>query len=186
MRKERLVTFSDAVIAIALTVLVLDLPQPQKPTIGSILALTQNYIAFLISFFGIIMLWSQLLKTFQAVRKIDNKILIINGLILLLISVFPYATKFVATFYHSLVAEWLYGIVFITMSSSLLFMNYLLIRADPANKKLRHIVIHKRLVIVNYTVLAVGFLISFAYEPSMLFSSLISMTLWVIPNEWID
>lgn len=51
MSKERLAAFTDAVLAIIITILVLELKQPETLTIKGFLKLWPNYMAYAISFF---------------------------------------------------------------------------------------------------------------------------------------
>ena len=51
MGKERLIAFTDAVLAIIMTILVLELEKPAEPTIEAFWALRQNFFAYFLSFF---------------------------------------------------------------------------------------------------------------------------------------
>ena len=53
METGRLEAFYDAIIAIIVTVLVLELPQPATASLASIWAIKTSYFAYLISFFGL-------------------------------------------------------------------------------------------------------------------------------------
>lgn len=57
MRKERLVTFTDAVLAIIMTILVLELPKPENATIEMIWNLKESFFAYMLSFFWLGALW---------------------------------------------------------------------------------------------------------------------------------
>ena len=72
METARFETFADAVIAIAMTVLVLKLPQPESATIGAFWTLKTYYIAYFISFLTLFNIWYSNHNLFQIVENIDN------------------------------------------------------------------------------------------------------------------
>jgi len=88
---ERTVYFSDAVIAIALTLLALELPVPHNwhelPSHGG------SYISFLISFAVISTFWFRHHQLFQKLERVDARVTLLNLLSLFAIVVVPFATK---------------------------------------------------------------------------------------------
>jgi uncharacterized membrane protein len=94
---ERLKFFSDAVVAIAITLLALDLPLPHGADAHtfwhSVRAEDGHYLAFLISFFVIASAWVQHRRLFDAIDKIDTVIERLNFLWLFTIVLTPFATR---------------------------------------------------------------------------------------------
>jgi uncharacterized membrane protein len=94
---ERLVFFSDAVLAIAITLLALDLPVPQAATTGAFwreLADSRDaYLGFLISFIVIWGHWSGHHRVFRHVRRLGGRLGVWNMLWLLTIVLTPFATR---------------------------------------------------------------------------------------------
>ena len=105
MTTNRLEAFYDAIIAIIVTVLVLELPQPATASIESILALKTAYFAYLISFLVCTNLWQYHHIIYNHVERISAKIIWQNILLLLIISLLPYLTTFVANNPFSLLAS---------------------------------------------------------------------------------
>jgi TMEM175 potassium channel family protein len=97
MSTERLVFFSDAVVAIALTLLALELPVPAGESNHDVLAgfhkHYEEYLAFLISYAVIGIQWQGHHRTFARVRGLAGRIVTYNLLWLLTIVVTPFATK---------------------------------------------------------------------------------------------
>jgi uncharacterized membrane protein len=100
---ERVVFFSDAVVAIAITLLALDLPVPagtDSMTNGQLLhALGQHwpdYLAFLISFLVIGNHWATHRRVFRYVNKIDNQVSQLNMLWLFMVVLIPFASRLLA------------------------------------------------------------------------------------------
>ena len=71
----RLEAFYDAIIAIIVTVLVLELPQPASPTLASMWAIKTSYFAYIVSFLVCANLWQYHHLIYQHVEKINNRII---------------------------------------------------------------------------------------------------------------
>jgi uncharacterized membrane protein len=101
---ERLIFFSDAVVAIAITLLALGLPLPAHLTSASSNAQVwkgmwadhSDYLAFLISFVVIANHWRTHHRLFRFVGKLDARIVTLNLLWLLMIVATPFATRLIS------------------------------------------------------------------------------------------
>lgn len=97
----RLEAFSDGVIAVAITLLVLDLrvPEPDgEPLASRLLALWPNYLAYVISFLAIGIMWINHHAALRRLRAADHAVLVVNLLLLLCIVVLPFSTSLFATY----------------------------------------------------------------------------------------
>jgi uncharacterized membrane protein len=94
---DRLNLFSDAVVAIAITLLAIDLPLPEGHTVSqfwsSVRHDASHYAAFLISFFAIAAAWRDHHDIFRYVRRVDSRLRTINTFWLLMIVLNPFATR---------------------------------------------------------------------------------------------
>ncbi|MFD3456378.1 TMEM175 family protein [Streptomyces sp. NPDC058691] len=97
---ERMLLFTDAVVAIAITLLALELPLPQGHTNSELWHSAtedrRDYQAFLISFAVVWAHWSSHRRMFRAVRRLDGVLSGINGLWLLMVVLIPFAMKVLA------------------------------------------------------------------------------------------
>ncbi|MCO6003538.1 TMEM175 family protein [Actinoallomurus purpureus] len=97
---ERMMLFTDAVVAIAITLLALELPVPKGGTNAELwhaaLEARPEYKAFLISFVVIWAHWSAHRKVFRGLRCLDRILSALNGLWLLMVVLIPFATKILA------------------------------------------------------------------------------------------
>ncbi|MFG2049068.1 TMEM175 family protein [Micromonospora sp. NPDC048935] len=94
----RLVSFSDGVFAIAVTLLVLEIQPP--PDFGHLLrglgALWSSYLAYSLSFLLIGQVWVNHHVMFDRVRHVDRGILFLNTLLLMVIAFLPFSTSLLA------------------------------------------------------------------------------------------
>lgn len=110
MEKEtaRIEAFSDGVFAIAVTLLVLELHVPEfnagrNPAIliKTLISQWPAYIAFVISFFSIFIIWVNHHKVFKQIYKRNTGLMFANGFILFLVSLVSYPSALLARFYLS-------------------------------------------------------------------------------------
>ena len=90
----RLEAFSDGVFAIAITLLILEIHVPKEVEKGglapALLAEWPSYLAFVSSFAIIGIMWINHHRMFEFVRRIDQTLLLLNGLLLLAITFIPF------------------------------------------------------------------------------------------------
>ena len=97
---ERLLFFSDAVMAISITLLVIDLKLPELPAAlaaqqlpASLAALTPRIMGFVISFAVIGLYWSSHHRYFSYIRRYDGTLIILNLVFLFFIVLMPFAAS---------------------------------------------------------------------------------------------
>jgi uncharacterized membrane protein len=103
---SRLEAFSDGVMAIAITLLVLDLVVPTRAELaGRHQSLAQalgqlwpNFFAFVVSFLVIGIMWVNHHSMFSMVRAVDRQVLFANLFLLLIISAVPFPTRLLAEY----------------------------------------------------------------------------------------
>lgn len=95
---DRLETFSDAVFAIALTLLVLDLPAPEPGRFLETLTTEwSTYLAYLISFLTIGSIWLSHHNAISHINRADPLLLLLNLLLLLGASLVPWPTALISS-----------------------------------------------------------------------------------------
>ena len=105
MTKSRLEAFSDGVLAIAITLLTLDLPVPGSDQIhtyhglwGALVHNWPSFAAYVISFTVIGIMWVNHHALIQRVAVVDRSLLFLNLLLLLFIAALPFSTRLFAEF----------------------------------------------------------------------------------------
>jgi len=99
----RVEAFSDGVFAVAITLLALDLRVPHDMPDGrslahALLAQWPGYLAFVTSFATIGIMWINHHRLFTHIRRTDNTLLVLNGLLLLGVTFVPFPTALVAEY----------------------------------------------------------------------------------------
>lgn len=116
MSKERLTAFTDAILAIVMTILVLELEKPDEPTWAALWALRAQFLAYAVSFLWLGAMWVNLHAQWQNVESVDNRVVWLNVIMLFFASFFPYVTSFVSDHFMSRMAQSLYWVVVMLVS----------------------------------------------------------------------
>ena len=90
----RLEAISDAVIAVAITIMLLELHPPHEPTLPALLGLWPQFESYVISFGFIATYWVNHHYLFHHLKRVDEKVLWSNMLLLFLLSLIPFATAY--------------------------------------------------------------------------------------------
>lgn len=176
MSKERLVAFTDAILAIIMTILVLELDKPAEPTLAAFWDLRTAYFAYALSFVWLGSLWVGLNSIWEKAERIDTPVIWWNLFLLFLASLIPYATSLCSTYFDSAVIQGFYGVVVIGMT----MVNYALHKAlDRPNRDVPVLLEATRnyrcMLLPDIAIKCVGLLLAVTvYPPVMMYSVLIA------------
>ncbi|WP_268913582.1 TMEM175 family protein [Lentilactobacillus sp. SPB1-3] len=101
MNKERLVAFTDAIIAIVVTLLVLELPRPDGPSINALLAEWRSLVIYIATFILIMVVWYNHHIIFTNAKTINRTTYWLNSLWLLLQSFIPFSASWLSAYPQS-------------------------------------------------------------------------------------
>jgi uncharacterized membrane protein len=92
MSKGRMEAFSDGVLAIIITIMVLDLAMPRGKTPGSLVPLIPVFLSYILSFINLGIYWNNHHHMLQAVSHVNERVLWANLHLLFWLSLFPFGT----------------------------------------------------------------------------------------------
>lgn len=92
METSRLEAFSDGVMAIIITIMVLELKIPHSTDFESIKPLLPTFLSYLLSFVYVGIYWNNHHHLFHAVERVNGKVLWANLFLLFCLSLFPFST----------------------------------------------------------------------------------------------
>lgn len=109
MHKGRLEAFSDGVLAIIITIMVLEMKAPESTDIKSLLPIIPIFLSYILSFIYVGIYWINHHHIFQAVEKVNSRILWANLNLLFWLSLIPFATSWLGENHLSAMPVALYG-----------------------------------------------------------------------------
>ncbi|HUN99362.1 MAG TPA: TMEM175 family protein, partial [Bradyrhizobium sp.] len=95
MGKDRLAAFSDGVLAIIITVMVLELHVPHGSDLGALMAIVPGLLAYVLSFTYVAIYWNNHHHLLHTVTRVDGFILWTNSHLLFWLSIIPVATAWI-------------------------------------------------------------------------------------------
>lgn len=125
MPKNRLEAFSDGVIAIIITIMVLELKVPHGAELAALQPLIPVFLSYVLSFIYVGIYWNNHHHLLHATHKINGKILWANLHLLFWLSLFPFATDWMGENHFTAMPTATYG--FVLLMAALAY--YLLQRA---------------------------------------------------------
>ena len=111
MKKSRLEAFSDGVIAIIITIMVLELRAPHEPSLTALQPLWPAFASYVVSFVYVGIYWNNHHHLWQAVDHVNGPVLWANLHLLFWLSLFPFVTSWAGESGFATVPVAIYGAV---------------------------------------------------------------------------
>ena len=111
MSKERLTAFSDGVIAILITIMVLELKVPQRADPAALVPLIPVFLSYVLSFVFLAIYWNNHHHLLQAIDRVDGRVLWSNSHLLFWLSLIPFGTAWMGENHFATWPVALYGVV---------------------------------------------------------------------------
>lgn len=186
MKKGRVEAFSDGVLAIIVTIMVLELKVPEGEEWKDLLGLLPKFLSYVLSFMMVLIYWNNHHHLFQTVEKVNGRILLANGMLLFFLSLVPFATGWMGETHFSSKPVILMGSIFFLSGVAYLFLTYSIIKAHGENSVLAKVQQNDWKGTVSWSGYLIGIVIAF-------FSPLVSAgiyfiiaLLWFIPDKRIE
>lgn len=131
LNKERLIAFTDAIIAIAATIMVLELAVPVVDSWRGLAAEWPTFLAYLISYIMIYLVWYSHHNLFEKATVVSTRTFLINGLWLFFLTLVPFTTRYVGGAPDSSVAEFLYPLDLFLWSAGFHLLDWQIRKDNP-------------------------------------------------------
>lgn len=186
MTKGRLEAFSDGVIAIIITIMVLELKVPEGYHWADLKPLIPKFLAYIFSFIYIGIYWNNHHHLFQTVKKVNGSILWANLHLLFWLSLMPVATEWIGAtrFAENPVAA--YGIGLIMCAVAYTILENLIIKYEGEDSQLKEAIHSKSKEYMSIAFYILGFATSFFYPYIAIAFYYLVALIWLIPDKRIE
>lgn len=186
MKKSRLEAFSDALFAIAMTIMVLGLSAPSDVTFKSLIPLLPAFLSYILSFIYIAIYWINHHHLVAATKKINTKVLWANINFLFWITLIPFFTSWVDKNHISPLPVAVYGFVLLMCIVSYRILELVLFKTHDANSLIVQILRNgwKEKLSIGIYVLALGMAFVHPFISMGLYIGVAA--LWIIPSRRLE
>jgi uncharacterized membrane protein len=186
MGKNRLEAFSDGVLAIVLTIMVLELKVPHDDSWEALLKLVPTFLSYVLSFIYVAIYWNNHHHMLHTVTRVNGSILWANMALLFWLSLVPFVTGWMGENHFATGPVAAYGVVLLMAGIAYYVLARLIIRHHGKDSLLGVAVgkdVKGRLSVVLYA-LAIG--LSFASRWVALAIYWVVAILWLLPDRRIE
>ncbi|MCA7022799.1 MULTISPECIES: TMEM175 family protein [Stenotrophomonas] len=138
MGKGRLEAFSDGVLAIIITIMVLEMKAPEGATLDALLPLAPSLLSYVLSFIYVGIYWNNHHHLLQACRRVTGSVLWANLHLLFWLSLLPFATRWMGNNHLAPLPSVAYGLVLLASAIAYWLLQRRIIAADGSASVLRH------------------------------------------------
>ncbi|HEX9310566.1 MAG TPA: TMEM175 family protein [Gemmatimonadaceae bacterium] len=137
MSSERLNAFSDGVIAILITIMVLELRVPHGADLSALDTLLPIFLTYVLSFIVIAIYWNNHHHMFYLTQRVTGGILWANLHLLFWLSLMPFVTGWMGENHFAPIPTALYGVVLMMAGVAYYVLEHTIIRSQGENSRLR-------------------------------------------------
>jgi len=186
MKKGRLEAFSDGVIAIIITIMVLEIKVPEGTNLHTLAPLIPKFMSYALSFTFVGIYWNNHHHLFQAIKQVNGKIMWANLNLLFWLSLFPVAAGWMGEHHFSLWPVVVYGIVLCLAATAYLILMLMIKNTQGSNSLIVEAIgkdIKGKISVCGYVLgIALSFIVP--WLGAALYSAVAAF--WFVPDKRIE
>ncbi|MCA6068552.1 TMEM175 family protein [Chryseobacterium sp. RG1] len=186
MTKGRLEAFSDGVLAIIITIMVLELKVPEGNSWNDLKPLLPKFLAYIFSFIYVGIYWNNHHHLFQTVKKVNGSVLWANLHLLFWLSLMPIATEWIGSTHFAENPVATYGITLVMCAAAYTILENTIIKSDGEGSQLKEAISSKFKEYASIVLYALGIVTSFYYPYIAIGFYYFTALMWLIPDKRIE
>lgn len=186
MGKGRLETFSDGVLAIIITIMVLEMKPPHGNDLASLKPLLPVFISYILSFIYLGIYWNNHHHMLHLVREVNGKVLWANIHLLFWLSLVPFVTGWMGENHFATLPVALYGVNLLMAGVAYYILSQTLIRLHGKNSTIATAIGSDRKGKLSIIIYAVGIALCFLHPMLGFTLYVVVAAMWVIPDKRIE
>jgi uncharacterized membrane protein len=186
MNTGRLEAFTDGVIAIIITIMVLEMKPPQGASLAALSASAPMFLAYVLSYINVGIFWNNHHHMLHATERVDGKVLWANLFLLFWISLMPFTIRWMDEAHFTALPTAAYGLTLAMASLGYVLLERAIVTCNGASSALARAVgsdLKSELSLLAYTIsIAMAFI-----RPWIAITLYVGVALmWLVPDRRIE
>ena len=186
MEKERLGAFSDGVIAILITIMVLELKVPHGADWSALSKLAPIFLSYVLSFVYIAIYWHNHHHLLHACRRVNGAILWANTFLLFWLSLVPFATGWMGENHFAPKPVALYGVALLMPAISYYILQTIMVRSGAIDPKVVAAFGRDRKGRLSVAAYVAGIALTFVSPWISLAIYILVALVWLVPDRRVE
>lgn len=186
MKTNRLEAFSDGVMAIIITIMVLELKPPEELTLHALIPDIPIFVSYLISFVYIGIYWNNHHHLFQITEKVNGKILWANLHLLFWLSLIPFATSWIGENHIEPTPVAVYGFVLLMSGIAYFILQKVIIKHHDDDFALRKAVGKDYKGKLSVVIYIIGVALTLVNPWLSIICYVFVAIMWIVPDKRIE
>ena len=185
MQKTRLEAFSDGVIAIIITIMVLELHAPHAGTLEALQSIAVPFLGYVLSFVYVGIYWNNHHHMLHAAKLVDGSVLWANLHLLFWLSLFPFVTNWMGESHWATLPTAAYGAVLFLASAAYWILQQAIIRQEGNESILKEAIGRDFKGKLSPVLYMIGIVVSFWHPSISAAVYTIVALIWLTPDRRI-
>jgi uncharacterized membrane protein len=186
MAKTRLESFSDGVLAIIITIMVLELKVPHGGDLSTLRPLWPAFLSYVLSFIYLGIYWNNHHHMLQTCRQVQGSILWANLHLLFWLSLIPFATRWLGENHFAAAPSALYGFVLLMSAIAYRILQDLIIASQGKHSLLRRAVRGDWKGRLSSALYFIAVPVAFLWTWVSLAIYVVAALIWLVPDRRIE
>jgi uncharacterized membrane protein len=186
MGKGRLEDFSDGVMAIIITIMVLEMKVPHGDTLASLQPLFHVFISYILSFINVAIYWNNHHHMLHAAEQVNGSVMWANMHLLFWMSLFPFFSGWMGENHFATLPVAMYGFVSLMAGVAYYILALRLVLLHGKRSTLTSALGRDKKGIISVGIYAVGIGLSFVHPWLGFAMYFVVAIMWIIPDKRIE
>lgn len=183
MTTSRLTSFTDGVVAIIITIMVLELPVPKAPGMAALQPLSVLFAAYALSFVKVGIYWSQHHNMLHAARKVSGLVLLANLFFLFWLSLIPFVVRWVGEAGITRDTVLAYGVIMLLCTIAYALLLAALLKANDEDAPIARAARRGRKGQITIVAYLIAIAICFVWPYAAVTIYVAVALMWLIPDK---
>lgn len=186
MSKNRLEAFSDGVLAIVITIMVLELKVVHDSSFGALKSIVPTFLSYVLSFIYLGIYWNNHHHMLQTCSKISGSILWANLHLLFWLSLVPFTTAWMGENNFTTAPTTLYGVILLMAAIAYFILQQVIIASQGKNSMLKMAIGNDLKGKISPVLYIVAIIFSFWFEWISIGLYVLVAIIWLVPDKRIE